>query len=90
MAGPKTELKNALEHSGGLPPPETKTRNGSAPTKPKQSGSRAGKKPVTIYYSKEAHSQLKILAIERDTTIQGLHEEALNDLFVKNGKPPIS
>ena len=48
------------------------------------------KKPVTVYYGKEAHLQLKILAAEADTTIQELHKEALNDLFVKHDKPPIA
>ena len=92
MAGPKTDLKAALEQSGGklpVPAPEVK-ENGSAPVKRQQSPSRVGKKPVTVYYDKEAHLQLKILAAETDTTIQDLHEEALNDLFVKNGKPPIA
>ena len=32
---------------------------------------------------------LKILAIERDTTLQGLAVEALNDLLVKYGKRPV-
>ena len=55
-----------------------------------QSPSRVGKKPVTVYYGKEAHLQLKILAAENETTIQDLHEDALNALFVKHGKPPIA
>ena len=32
---------------------------------------------------------LKLLAIERDTTLQGLAVEALNDLLVKYGKRPV-
>jgi hypothetical protein len=32
---------------------------------------------------------LKILAIERDTTLQGLVVEALNDVLVKYGKRPV-
>ena len=93
MAGPKTDLKEALQQSGGkLPSPEPEVKqNGSQPPAERQkSPSRVGKKPVTVYYDKNAHLQLKILAAERETTIQGLHEEALNDLFVKNGKPPIA
>jgi hypothetical protein len=34
--------------------------------------------------------QLRILAADRDTTIQDLLAEALNDLFAKNGKPEIA
>ncbi|MCY3743650.1 MAG: hypothetical protein OXH00_21765 [Candidatus Poribacteria bacterium] len=90
MAGPKTDLKDALEQSGGkLPVPESK-KNRSVPVERQQSPSRAGKKPVTVHYDKNAHLQLKILAAEKETSIQALHEEALNDLFVKNGKPPIA
>ena len=95
MAGPKADLKAALEQSSGkLPPPEPKVnQNGSEPPakrQQKQSPSRVGKKPVTVYYGKEAHLQLKILAAEMDTSIQELHVDALNALFVKHGKPPIA
>ena len=93
MAGPKTDLKAALQQSGGqLPPPEPEVKqNGSeSPSEKQQSPSRIGKKPVTVYYGKEAHLQLKILAAEMDTSIQELHVDALNALFVKNGKPPIA
>lgn len=92
MAGPKTDLKDALQQSGGkgsLPESEVK-ENGAVRVDRQQSPSRVGKKPVTVYYGKEAHLQLKILAAEKDTTIQGLHEDALNALFVKHGKPPIA
>ena len=92
MAGPKTDLKDALQQSGGklLPTePEAKEKE-NAPVSRQQSPSRVGKKPVTVYYGKEAHLQLKILAAEQDTTIQQLHEDALNALFVKHGKPPIA
>ena len=92
MSGPKTDLKDALQQSGGnlsTPEPEVK-ENGLTPVGRQQSPSRVGKKPVTVYYSKEAHLQLKILAAEKDTTIQELHEDALNALFVKHGKPPIA
>jgi hypothetical protein len=34
--------------------------------------------------------QLRILAADRDTTIQDLLAEALNDLFAKHGKPEIA
>ena len=93
MAGPKTDLKDALARSGGKlssPGPEVKENGSETPAERQQSPSRVGKKPVTVYYDKKAHLQLKILAAEQDTTIQELHENALNDLFVKHGKPPIA
>ena len=93
MSGPKTDLKDALQQSGGkLPPsePEVKENGSETPVGRQQSPSRIGKKPVTVYYGKEAHLQLKILAAEQETTIQELHKDALNALFVKHGKPPIA
>ena len=92
MSGPKRDLKDALQQSGGkLSPSEPEVKeNGSSPAVRQQSPSRVGKKPVTVYYGKEAHLQLKVLAAELETTIQGLHEDALNRLFEKHGKPPIA
>ena len=92
MAGPKTDLKDALQQSGGkVPPTEPEVKEKAfSPVGRQQSPSRVGKKPVTVYYGKEAHLQLKILAAEQDTTIQELHVDALNALFVKHGKPPIA
>ena len=92
MSGPKRDLKDALQQSGGkLPSSEPKVKeNGSSPVIRQQSPSRVGKKPVTVYYGKEAHLQLKVLAAELDTTIQELHQDALNGLFEKHGKPPIA
>ena len=34
--------------------------------------------------------QLRLLAAERETTIQNLLAEALNDFFAKHGKPEIA
>ncbi|MDE0686437.1 MAG: hypothetical protein OXI63_26220 [Candidatus Poribacteria bacterium] len=92
MAGPKTDLKDALQQSGGkLSPTEPEAKEKAPPPVGRQQSlSRVGKKPVTVYYGKEAHLQLKILAAEQDTTIQELHKDALNALFVKHGKPPIA
>lgn len=92
MSVPKTDLKDALQHSGAQVPssePETQ-KEPLTPANRQQSPSRVGKKSVTVYYGKEAHLQLKILAAEQDTTIQALHKDALNALFVKHGKPPIA
>jgi len=48
--------------------------------------SRQGKKVISGYFDPAASRQLKILAIERDATVQALLEEALNDLFKKHGR----
>lgn len=58
--------------------------------------SRAGQRAVTTYVSPEAHAQLAMLAIERGQQLrrkvstQELASEALNDLFVKYGRPSLS
>ena len=65
MAGPKTDLKDALEQSGGkLPPPEPKENGYETAVVRQQSQSRVGKKPVTVYYDKQAHLQLPRAAPE--------------------------
>lgn len=51
--------------------------------------SRDGKTNVTGYYPTPVKKQLRHLAAEKDTTIQDLLAEALNDLFAKHGKPEI-
>ena len=52
--------------------------------------SRQGKKVIQGHFDKDVHRQLKILAIEKDTSIQNLLSEALNALFERNNKPPIA
>lgn len=52
--------------------------------------SRQGKKMISGHFGKDVHRQLKMLAIEKDTSIQDLLSEALNALFEQNNKPPIA
>ena len=52
--------------------------------------SRQGKKMISGHFGKDVHRQLKMLAIEKDTSIQDLLSEALNALFERNNKPPIA
>ena len=51
--------------------------------------SRVGKRQISGYFTPEATKQLHHLAVEQDTTVQALLEEALNDLFRKFGKSAI-
>ena len=50
---------------------------------------RASKSNVTGYFPPEVKKQLRLLAAEKDTTIQRLLAEALNGLFAAHGKPEI-
>ena len=92
MSGRHTDLKAALQQSvGKLPAAERGvSEEASTAAAGPQSASRLGKKAVTVYYSKAAHQQLKHLAVDRETTLQALHEEAVNLLFETHSKPPIA
>ena len=46
--------------------------------------------PITVHFPKQVRDQLKILAVNNDTTLHNLVAEALNDLFAKFGKPEIA
>ena len=52
--------------------------------------SRQGKKMISGHFDKDVHRQLKMLALEKDTSIQNLLSQALNALFERNDKPPIA
>jgi hypothetical protein len=52
--------------------------------------SRLATKPITLHFPKEVRDQLKILAVQRDSTIHKLGAEAFNMLFAKYGKPEIA
>ncbi len=67
------------------PKPESES-DAKAATRP----DRVGRSNVTAYVTKVTKTQLRILAAERETTIQELVIEALNELFAKHGKPPIA
>ena len=63
-------------------PPAPRGGAGPAP-------SRAGKASVTAYFAPEVRRQLRRLAADRDTTLQALLGEAVNDLFAKHGLPEL-
>jgi hypothetical protein len=49
-----------------------------------------GKRLVPFWVPVSARKQLRMLAAERDTTMQACMIEALSDFFRKHGKPPIA
>ena len=51
---------------------------------------RGGTSPITVHFPKQVRDQLKILAVQNDTTLHSLVGEAFNDLFAKHGKPEIA
>lgn len=52
--------------------------------------SRVGKRQVSGYFTPDVVKQMHLLSLERDTTVQALLEEALNDLFRKYAKSAIA
>ena len=50
---------------------------------------RKGQVTLVTYTDPAVKKQLKLIALEKDTTQAELFREAINDLFRKNGKPPI-
>lgn len=52
--------------------------------------SRIGKKAVTVWFEPDAVRQLKLIGVEKGTTMQEMMREALNDFFAKNRKAQIA
>ena len=96
-ASAKSSSRNTIV----APPNETRLaetgqpREGKSEAKPAEDNphyrpGRAAKSNVTGYFPQAVKKQLRLLAAERDTTIQRLLAEALNGLFAANGKPEIA
>jgi hypothetical protein len=69
---------------------EGRSESQQAEDNPHYRPGRAHKSNVTGYFPPEVKKQLRLLAAERDTTIQRLLAEALNGLFAANGKPELA
>ena len=52
--------------------------------------SRVGKANVTGYFPAPVKKQLRMIAAERETTIEDCLAEAINDFFAKNNKPELA
>jgi hypothetical protein len=87
----KADLATLLaETSGSARHRKPAAEKPAAPkTKAVQTG-RGGTSPITVHFPKQVRDQLKILAVQNDTTLHGLVAEAFNDLFAKHGKPEIA
>jgi hypothetical protein len=51
---------------------------------------RAGKKKITAAVGPDVHLKFRQLGLEAGKTNENLLIEAINDLFIKYGKPPIA
>jgi antitoxin-like ribbon-helix-helix protein len=96
---PKSTLSSALKAAGSPFPemPATPNKNASAPGQgfgPSMSGKpayRTGKRNIAGWFDLAVSRQLKSIGLENgELGVQDLLREAINDLFVKYGKPPIA
>ena len=60
----------------------------SAPTTSTKAKAREGKKAIVGYFSEDMSRQLRMLAIEENTTVQALVGEGLDMLLRARGKHP--
>ena len=90
----KADLSVALTNAGGgrRRAPQPQPLNEKAAPKPPAAvqPSKRGTKPITVHFPKEVRSQLKMLAVQQDTTMQQMVGEAFNMLFVKYGVPEVA
>ena len=86
MPQPETDLAELLKKNGQLEPEPADEPKRKSPVAP----SREGKVVMQAHFSKEAHNQMRILAIETDKNIQELLVDAVNALFTMHNKPPIA
>ncbi|MBD2358579.1 hypothetical protein H6G41_28890 [Tolypothrix sp. FACHB-123] len=83
-------MKKASEPPKPVKPKTTDEVEQPSSSKTEVPPSRAGKKAIAGHFDPAVSKQLRQLALEEDSTVQALLEEALNDLFSKYGKPPIA
>ena len=99
----RNSLQSVLDRQANIPPPEPepKPRRKASPKQPAARGeeavsekfyrpSRDGQKLIAGHFAPKVAKQLKLLAVEEDTTVQALLEQALDLLFVKKGKERVS
>lgn len=97
----KSSLQAVLERQALSAPPPAEPK---APRRPRRQAapreeaepekfyrpSREGRKLIAGHFDPKVAKQLKLLAVEGDTTVQALLEEALDLLFVKKGRDRVS
>ena len=77
---PRREAAAALEPSSTASQPTSKPATGRAKA-------REGKRAAMVRLDPAAVRQLNQIALDEDTTVQALLEEAVGALFVSHGKP---
>ena len=85
MAKKKSSLADIALTKGTTTPPVVQASSTAAST-----GDEEKRIGQTLRLLKGAHKQLKQLALDLDKPMHDVLIEAVNDLFIKYGKPPIA
>jgi hypothetical protein len=85
----KTDLAAAMKAltTKTTPEPESHATHAASSLQPP---SRQGKKTIAGHFDPAVSKQLREIALAEDSSVQELLREALNDLFIKRGRPPIA
>ena len=91
MAGPKAvpAAPAQVEAAPVSPPPSDVTRPSTQPSAPTPRRAAGDLKTVQVRINKLGWRALRDLASDNDTSLEALMVEALNDLLLKNQRPPI-
>ena len=89
MAKRATNVGAGLAKKAG--PAPAKTVAAEAPARPTRSKTQPdGRRGILVRARPEAWRALKLIALDEETTLQGVMTEAINDYLTKNGKPPVA
>jgi hypothetical protein len=83
----RPELPSAA--SAAAPTPAEPPANDGGPPRGFYAATRAGKKKITAAVAPDVHLRFRQLGLEAGKGNETLLVEAISDLFVKYGKPPI-
>jgi Antitoxin-like ribbon-helix-helix len=89
MAARQNSLQAVLDRTVS-PPPPTPIAAPPRPSRKFTRPSRDGTRLIAGHFTPAVAKQIKLLAVEEDTTVQALLEQALDLLFVNKGKGKIA
>ena len=90
MQRKRGDLATALKQFSARPEPMPARSEPDTSSRSNRTPGRRGKRCIAAYFDPAASKQLKQLALEKDSSVQELLREAINDLFIKHRVPPIA
>lgn len=88
-SAPVAPVRKAPRAANAEPPPATE-EEGASPSPKFYRPSRGNRRFVGGHFAPAVGKQLRMIAVEDETTVQALLEEALDLLFVKKGRQKIA